>query len=99
MAETIVVSCGAGGTGAAALVRPSTTKTTTRMQAGKSHGYSIPNGEHLLVERLGHAPVAIRNNSTRPASITEDKPAHSKHKLVGGKAYQLPEHCRLTISI
>ena len=96
--ETIVVACGSG-TGAAAIVRPSTTKTSTRMQAGKKHGFSIPNGGHLLVQRVGSAPVSVHNNSDRPASIVETKPEHSKHKLGAGKSYQLPAHAELTISV
>ena len=96
--ETIVVSCGPG-TGPAAIVRPSTTKTGTRMQAGKSHGFNIPNGGHLKVQRIGSTPVALRNDSTRPASIVETKPEPSKHKLAAGKSYQLPAHAELTISV
>lgn len=98
MADTIVVSCGSGS-GSAATVRSSKTKSTTRMEAGKSHGYSVPNGEHLLVERLGHTPVAIRNDSTRPASVHQTKPEELRKKLGAGKSYQLPDHARLTVSL
>lgn len=97
--ETIVVACGGSGPGSAAIVRSSKTKSTTRMEPGKHHGFSIPNGGHLIVERLGAHPVAIRNDSTRPASVTVEKPEARKFKLAAGKSHQLATHERLNVSI
>ena len=98
MAETIVVSCG-HGEGKAALVRPSTTKTTTTMVGGKKHGFSLPNGGHMLVHRIGSIPVSVHNSSDRPASISITKPHASKIKLGAGKTHQLGAHEELNISI
>ena len=98
MSDMITVSCG-DGSGSAANVRSSVTKSTTRMPAGKTHGYKVPNGQNLIVERLGSAPVSIRNDSTRPASVSVEKPDARNFKLGAGKAHQLATHERLKVSL
>lgn len=100
LANSLVVSCGRSSVaGAAAIVYNSSNKSTKRMYQGDSHGFSVPNGQHLKIERLGHFPVALRNDYDRPASITQSKPTEVKKKLAAGKSYQLPEKAVLTVSV
>ena len=100
MANSIVVSCGRSSVeGAAAIVYNSRNKSTKRMHQGDSHGFSVPNGQHLKVERLGHIPVSVRNDYDKPGYINQDKPTSLKKKLAAGKMYQLPEKAHLTISV
>lgn len=97
MANVIVVSCGRGR-GNAAIVRSSKWKTTKRMQAGDTHGYTVPDGGNLRVERVGSAPVAVRNDSERSATLAQTKLPAVTWDLNAGKAYQLPEHASLVIT-
>ena len=99
MADSVVVSCGRVSLeGTAVIVYNSRNKSTRRMHQGESHGFSVPNGQHLRIERLGHIPVSIRNDYDRPAFITQTKPTDVKKKLAAGKNYQLPEKAVLTVS-